>query len=105
MTETKPRPSGKTFADAIPGPRGLPLMGVLPGLRRDSLGTLIRAARDFGDVAALPAGPRRVYLVNHPDHVRRILQDNHRNYGLPAHYRMLRPVFGDGLFTSEGERW
>lgn len=103
--KSKLRPSGKSFADTIPGPRGLPLMGVLPGLRRDSLGTLIRAARDYGDVVALPAGPRRVYLVNHPDHIRRILQDNHRNYGLPAQYRMLRPVFGGGLFTSEGERW
>lgn len=93
------------MSDAIPGPRGLPFLGVLSGLRRDPLGTLIRAARDHGDVVALPAGPRRVYLVNHPNYIQRILQDNHRNYGLPAHYRMLLPVFGTGLFTSEGERW
>jgi cytochrome P450 len=105
MTEPKQHPSGETLADAIPGPKRLPFLGVLPGLRWDPLGTLIRAARDYGDVVALPAGPRRVYLVNHPDHIHRILQDNHRNYGLPAHYRMLRPVFGTGLFTSEGERW
>lgn len=105
MTEPRQRPSNEMLADPIPGPRGLPFLGVLPGLRRDPLGTLIRAARDYGDVVALPAGPRRVYLVNHPDHIRRVLQDNHRNYVLPAHYRMLRPVFGDGLFTSQGERW
>lgn len=73
MLHGKPRPSGETHADPIPGPRGLPFLGVLPGLRRDPLGTLIRAARDYGDVVALPAGPRRVYLVSHPDHVRRVL--------------------------------
>jgi cytochrome P450 len=105
MTEQKTRASRETLADTIPGPRGLPFLGVLPGLRRDPLGTLIRAARDYGDVVALPAGPRRVYLVNHPDHIHRVLQDNHRNYGLPGHYRMLRPVFGKALFTSEGESW
>ncbi len=90
---------------AIPGPRGYPLLGVLPELRRDPLAAFERAARDYGDVVRLPVGPIRVFLLNHPDHVKRVVQDNHRNYRLPRFYKRLRPVFGDGVFTSEGTRW
>lgn len=89
----------------IPGPRGRPLLGVLPELRRDPLGFFTSAARNYGDIVALPVGPRRVYLLNHPDHVRRVLQDNHRNYRLTPYYKRLRPVFGEGLLTSEGDLW
>ena len=90
---------------AIPGPRGYPLLGVLPELRRDPLAAFERAARDYGDVVRLPVGPIRVFLLNHPDHVKRVVQDNHRNYRLTRFYKRLRPVFGDGVFTSEGTRW
>ncbi len=65
----------------------------------------IAAARAYGDVVCLPAGPKRVYLVNHPDHIKRVLQDNHRNYRLTPFYGKLRPIFGEGLLTSEGDLW
>ena len=89
----------------VPGPRGYPLLGVLPGLKRDPLRVFVEAAREFGDVVALPVGPKRVYLLNHPDHIKRILQDNTRNYRLTPYYDKLRPVFGKGLLTSEGDPW
>jgi cytochrome P450 len=88
-----------------PGPRGVPLAGVLPRLKRDPLGLFGELARDYGDVVRIPAGPRRVYFLNHPDHVRHVLQVNHRNYRLPPSYRKLRPVFGAEIFTSEGGAW
>jgi hypothetical protein len=47
---------------------------LLPRLRRDPLGVFVNLAREYGDVVCIPAGPRRVYLLNHPDHVRRVLQ-------------------------------
>ncbi len=90
---------------AVPGPRGYPFLGVLPGLRRQPLRVFVDAAREYGDVVCLPVGPKRVYLLNHPDHVKRILQDNHRNYRLTPYYEKLRPLFGDGLLTSEGDLW
>ncbi len=89
----------------VPGPRGYPLLGVLPQLRRNPLRLFIAAARAYGDVVCLPAGSKRVYLVNHPDHIKRVLQDNHRNYRLTPFYGKLRPIFGEGLLTSEGDLW
>lgn len=90
---------------AAPGPRGRPFVGVLPRMRRDPLGLFIAAAREYGDVVRLPVGPERVLLVNHPRHIQRVLQDNHRNYRLTRFYRHLRPVFGEGVFAAEGARW
>ena len=46
------------------------------------------------------------FLVNHPDGIRRVLVDNHANYGrTPATIRILRPILGDGLFLAEGNAW
>ncbi len=89
----------------VPGPKGYPFLGVLPGLRRNALRVLVEAEREYGDVVCLRVGAKRVYLLNHPDHVKRILQDNSRNYRLTPYYEKLRPLFGHGLLTSEGDLW
>jgi cytochrome P450 len=89
----------------VPGPRGHVFLGVLPELRRNPLEVFLSAARDYGDFVRLPVGPRQVTLLNRPDYIKRVLQDNHRNYRLTPFYKKLKPIFGDGLFASEGERW
>jgi cytochrome P450 len=49
---------------------------------------------------------RHSVLLNAPDAIRRVLVDNHANYGrTPATIRILRPVAGEGLFLSRGEAW
>lgn len=45
------------------------------------------------------------YLLNHPAHVEHVLQKNYRNYRKTPMLEKLRPVLGDGLFTSENELW
>ncbi len=47
-----------------------------------------------------------VYLMSHPDYIKHVLQDNHRNYGKDTFaYRALRLILGYGLVTSEGAFW
>jgi hypothetical protein len=41
--------------------------------------------------------PEAGVLLNHPNHVQRMLQTNHRNYRLPPLYRRLRLMFGGGI--------
>jgi cytochrome P450 len=72
-------------------------------MRRDPLALFARAARE-GDVVRLRLG-RDVYLLNHPDHVQRVLHENHANYRKSFFYARLRPLVGDGLLTSEGAAW
>ena len=46
------------------------------------------------------------FLVNHPDGVKRVLQDNAANYVKAKIVRpLLTPALGNGLVTSEGEDW
>ena len=88
-----------------PGPRGVPILGVLPALRRDPTGVFIGAARRFGDVVYLKIGPQRGFLITNPADVRHVLQDNARNYHKSPLYAKLRTSLGNGLLTSEDDFW
>src|SRR6266545_2684057 len=77
------------------GPCGYPIFGVLPRVWQHPLRYFTDAAHRYGEVISLPLGFRRVYLLNHPDHIKRVLQDQ------PDHYRKsvprvarLKPLFG-----------
>lgn len=88
-----------------PGPRGYPFVGVWPQLRRNPLQFFLEAARRFGDVVSLDLGIYRVYLINHPAHIRDILQDHHHNYRKGPSAGRVRPLFGEGVTISDGEAW
>jgi cytochrome P450 len=88
-----------------PGPRGLPILGMLLAVRRDPTGVFLRAARRYGDVAYFKIGPRRGYLITNPADVRHVLQDNARNYHKSPLYQKLRMSIGNGLLTSEDDFW
>ena len=45
------------------------------------------------------------YLLNHPAHVEHVLQTNYRNYSKCAMMERLKPIFGNGLVTSDDELW
>lgn len=90
----------------IAGPRGRPLAGVLPELRRDSLGFLRRTFAEYGDISTYKLGPIRSHLIAHPDGVRQVLQENVRNYTKDhVSYGIIRWVAGNGLLTSQGDFW
>ncbi len=82
---------------------GLPLIGDILAMRRAPLEFLARAAR-AGDIVRLRFG-RDVFLLNHPDHVQRVLHDNHANYRKSFFYARMKPLVGEGLLTSEGGDW
>jgi cytochrome P450 len=88
-----------------PGPRGTPLLGVLPALKRDPLAVFAKGARSFGDVAYLRIGSQHGYLATNPDDIRHVLQDNARNYHKSPLYDKLRTTLGNGLVTSEDAYW
>ena len=88
-----------------PGPRGLPLVGMLPAMRRDPTAVFMRAALRYGDVVYLKIGSRRGFLITNPADVRHVLQDNARNYHKSPLYAKLRMSLGNGLLTSEDEFW
>ena len=94
-----------TRAPDAPGPRGLPLIGVLPRVARNPLEALGHYARLHGDIIRVPLGPRAVYLVTHPDLIKHVLVDKAAGYSKGRTWEKTRGYLGDGLATSEGELW
>lgn len=88
-----------------PGPRGYPVLGMLPQLRSDPIRTFLDAADEYGDIVHLKAGPYHGYLVSDPAHIKHVLQDNARNYHKSPLYDRLRDGIGNGLLTSEDSFW
>jgi cytochrome P450 len=89
----------------LAGPKGYPILGVLPMLRDDTFNFLKEVSRNYGDIVPLRILMTTAYLLNHPAHVEHVLQKNYRNYRKSPMLGKLRPVLGDGLFMSEGELW
>jgi cytochrome P450 len=88
-----------------PGPRGYPIIGLLPQLRSDPVRTFLDAADRFGDIAYLKAGPYHGFLLSNPADIKHVLQDNARNYHKSPLYDRLRDGIGNGLLTSEDSFW
>ncbi len=97
--------AGKVKGKQADGPRGHLLFGVLPKFQKDPMGLLMRAWRDFGDIVRLRFGPVSLHLLVHPDHVKHVLVDNHRNYMRSAGIEVVKELLGNGLLTSDGDFW
>ncbi len=87
------------------GPRGVPVMGALPMIARDTLGFFERMARDYGDVVPFWVGPRRTWFINQPDRIEEVLVRNKDKLEKDIVTHELSSVLGEGLLTSEGETW
>jgi cytochrome P450 len=88
-----------------PATEVLPLWRTILQLRRNAISTWGEPAYEQ-DVFSRPFMGRTSFLVSHPEGIKRVLVDNHANYGrTPAGIRILRPIIGDGLFLAEGADW
>lgn len=92
-------------AKKLVGPRGWPILGVLPMLKRDTLGFLERTAQSYGDLVPVRMFMSTSYLLNHPAHVEHVLQTNYRNYRKTRMMEKFKPILGQGLFIAEDELW
>jgi cytochrome P450 len=89
-----------------PGPRRLPPLDDLRTLQVSPLAAILKVTAEYGDIVRYPLGPFAVYLLNHPDYTRHVLQDNNRNYDKNTfQYNLLKSVTGEGLLTSDGAFW
>ena len=90
-----------------PGPRGWAFYAVGRRLlsRKAELEFVGQLVRQYGDFVKLPLLGPRVYLLNHPDYVKHVLQDNHENYTRSPTFERFKIVLGENLLTSEGEFW
>ena len=81
------------------------LLGHLREMKRDILGFFTRCERDFGRVVPLRLYTVPFFLVNDPAIIQKVLVGDHSKYVKPTAFQAVKPMFGDGLLTSEGEVW
>jgi cytochrome P450 len=89
-----------------PGPHGHFLLGNVREIQRDSIGFNMGMMRQYGDIVRVRVLTWPTYMVFHPDDVKRVLQENHKNYNKDVYnVTLLKPLLGQGLFTNDGESW
>jgi len=91
----------------VPGPHSLnPLKSTL-AFRRSPLQFLAELQKQYGDIAQFPLFIWPTVFICHPDHIKYVLQDNHRNYDKNVlMFRIARPLVGNGLVTVvRGNDW
>ncbi len=72
----------------------------------NALDFLLEMCERYGDVVSVPTLVGPFTLIFHPDGVRHVLQENHRNYNKDVpDYHVLSLVLGKGLLTNDGGSW
>jgi cytochrome P450 len=101
--ESAPAP----FSHKIPpGPRSHFLLGNVQEIQRDGVGFNMAMTARYGDVVRVRVLTWPTYMVFHPDDVKHVLQENHRNYNKDVYnVNLLKPLMGQGLFTNDGQSW
>ena len=89
-----------------PGPGPLSSLNSALALGRDPIRFALDMWQHYGDVVRFRFLFWPAYVLYHPDYVKRVLQENHRNYNKNfPNMKVAREIFGNGLFTSDGESW
>lgn len=97
-----------TGSTTVPTPdtsAAVPSVGIRPALFRDPYRFVMDTAAAHDGLVRLGAGPMDIYIVSHPDYVRRILVTNASNYVKGSMMKPFRAALGNGLVTSEGDHW
>src|SRR5262245_60418295 len=88
-----------------PGPKGTLIGGSIAAFGKGRLGFFLDVARQYGDISSFRFGPKRIFLLNHPDLIEQVLVTDAKHYIKHFGARMYKPVLGNGLVTSEGDFW
>ena len=89
-----------------PGPRGMPLFGLAFQFLRDSLGTLRRLAREYGDIVCVPVLNQHRIFLNHPDYIEQVCIFQQAKFHKSKLTKdVTQRLLGQGLLISEGDFW
>jgi len=89
-----------------PGPRTLSSLNSALALGRDPIRFALDMWHRYGDIVRIRFLFWQGYLVFHPDQIKHILQDNHRNYTKDFFtLNAFKAFVGNGLVTNNGNSW
>lgn len=89
-----------------PGPRGHGLGGSMGDFRADKIGFLMGLRPRWGEVVRFRFGPKTIHLIQHPAHLKVVLQDRYLNFEKASRgFTKLKALLGEGLVTADGGHW
>jgi cytochrome P450 len=89
-----------------PGPRSFSPLGHAIAIQRDAMHFTQTMWLRYGDVVRFRLLMQPATILFHPDHVQRVLQENHFNYDKQGLiYQAVSGLLGNGLFTNTGDSW
>jgi cytochrome P450 len=89
----------------VPGPVERSLLGSLTAFRRNPSSTVVHYWQKYGDFFKMRLGPHWIYVANHPDYVKYVMVDNHKNYTRGKFFKNFRRIIGRGLVGLDGKEW
>jgi len=95
----------RTTAPRPPGPRGRPFVGVLREYQADPSRYLQHLGNVYGDVYRLPLPSYDIVIVNHPDHVRQVMNHRDGEYSMLGPLSWMRHVLGTSMNMLEGDKF
>lgn len=93
-------PGPMVHAPVAPG--RLPLLGHALQLWRQPI-AFLESLRDHGEIVRLDIGTWPVHVLTSPDHVHAVLVQQAQRFGRGRIFDRLRPMFGNGIVTTDGE--
>jgi cytochrome P450 len=84
---------------------GLPILGAAREMLGDATGFVLRTTRELGPLFRIPLGPRTLTLIAHPDDLRLVLQEQHKDYPRGKVVDPIRPMLGNGLPMTDADVW
>ncbi|WP_324612916.1 MULTISPECIES: cytochrome P450 [Mycobacteroides] len=88
-----------------PGPRGLPVVGAVPQMRRDPFDFFRRCAREYGDIYQIPMPAGNLVVVNHPDYASHVMDDPNGRYSMIGPGSSLVGMIGAAIPMLEGGKF
>ncbi|MCY0928862.1 cytochrome P450 [Streptomyces sp. H27-H1] len=83
-------------------PGRLPLLGHALQLWRRPI-AFLESLREHGDIVRLDIGTWPVHVLTSPEHVHSVLVQRAQQFGRGRIFDRLRPVFGNGIVTTDGD--
>ncbi|MFI2370336.1 cytochrome P450 [Streptomyces sp. NPDC018833] len=87
---------------AAVAPGRLPVLGHVLQLWRRPI-AFLESLRTYGDVVRLDVATWPVHVLTSPELIQTVLVGDAKNFGRGRIFEKLRPLFGNGLVTSDGE--
>ena len=88
-----------------PGPKAIPLLGNILDFPKDPTGFMMKSTLEFGDTVYFWALHLKYIMVNHPEGIKHVLQENNKNYTKGIGYKPLKLFLGNGLLTTDDPSW